>query len=679
MEKEICRSTCGICSRRCVVDLCIENGEIVSVSPVREDGFENCSNMCVKGALGGAYRNRADRLRTPLRRVGEKGEGRFEAISWEEALSEIAEKLLALRAENGADSVAFFSGYTKWYRPMLRRLATLFGSSNYATESSSCHRAAIIGNICDTGMQSSPDYANAGILLVTARGRFTPAAKAAAKKGMKIVAVDPYLSSDIEKYADEHLRLRPGTDVALAYGLARELIIMGRADEEYIEKYVHGYEQYKERAMLFGPEKVEKICGISSEQLKKTAKLIADNLPMSLQEGFTGLIHHRSGVSAIRAWSALCAICGCYGRKGGNMPKGVLRSNGHIKTPYRNFELAHPLELPTDKRIGAEKFPLFNALLDESQAMEFPAAVERGELKAIFALGMNARMFPDSDGMFETLRKIPFFVDCDIWLSDSAKYADIVLPVSVSYERSQLTEVCMDSKLLWVDAALESAGESKSDEEIIIALAKALGIKDELFEGGADACRSFLLEGTGISLEQLRREKKPLEIPHFAPPRPLEDGFPTPSGKYELWSETIAAHSGLDPLPAFVDPLEGSDTGSFPLILQAGVRTDRYAHAFHSRTHTVEAIRALRPLAAVDMHPEDAAALGLEKGDEVKLETAFGSINVAVDIDSRLLKGCVNMYHGYSEADVNSLIPGDWLDSYSGFPGYKAIACRVIK
>ena len=208
---------------------------------------------------------------------------------------------------------------------------------------------------------------------------------------------------------------------------------------------------------------------------------------MSLQEGFTGLIHHRGGVSAIRAWSALCAICGCYGRKGGNLPKGILRSNGHIATPFRNFELAHPVDLPTDKRIGAKRFPLFNALLDEAQAMEFPAAVGRGELKAIFALGMNARMFPDSEGMFETLRKIPFFVDCDIWLSDTAKFADIVLPVSVSYERDQLTEVCMDSKLLWVDAAIENMGESRSDEDIIRALAKALKIDDELFGEGADA------------------------------------------------------------------------------------------------------------------------------------------------------------------------------------------------
>lgn len=676
---EIRRSACGICSKRCIVDLSISEGEIAAVRPVRQEGFERCSEMCIKGALGGAYRNRTDRLATPLRRVGEKGEGLFEPISWEEALEEISKKLLKIRDEKGANAVAFFSGYTKWYRPMLRRLATVFGSVNYGTESSSCHRAAIMANMCDTGMQAFPDYENAGILLVTARSKLSPAAKAAAKRGMKIVWVDPYQSPDAENFADLHLRLRPGTDIALAYGIARHLILSGKIDEDYIEKYVHGFEQYKTRAMEFDPEKVEKICGVKAEKLEKAAELIAENLPLSLQEGFTGLIHHRSGVSNIRAWSALCAICGSYGRKGGNLPRGILRSDGHIKTPFRSFELAHPVELSTQKRIGAEKFPLWNALLDECQAMEFPEAVDNGELKAIFALGMNARMFPDSERMFETLRKTEFFVDCDIWLSDSAKYADIVLPVSVSYERDQLTQVCMDSRLIWLEAAVESFGESKSDEEIIIAIAKALGIEDEVFAGGAEACRNFLLEGTGITLEQLRLAKNPVAIPHFAHPKPLKEGFATPSGKYELWSETIAAHRGLDPLPAYTDPLEGSDTKTFPLILQAGVRTERYAQCMHSRTHTVDAIRALRPEAAVDMHPEDAAALGLEKGDRVRLETEFGAISVGVDIDPRLLRGCVNMYHGYSEADVNSLIPGSYLDRYSGFPGYKAIACRIVK
>ncbi len=679
MESKFVKSICPVCSRRCTVELEIAEGNIVSVRPYRGEGFEDCSGFCVKGALGGAYRSRADRLLTPMRRIGKKGEGRFEPISWDEAIAEISENLLALRKAHGANSVAFFTGYTKWYRPMLQRLASDFGSVNYGTESSACQRSCIMANICDTGLQAQPDYKNAGVLLVTARRRLMPGAKAAAKRGTKIIVVDPGLSPDIENYADLHLRPRPGTDIALAYGIARQLIVSGKADEEYIEKYVHGYEAYRSRAMDFTPETVECLTGVSAADVVAAAEMIAENLPMSLQEGFTGLIHHRNGMQAVRAWNALCAITGCYARPGGNIPTARLRCDGYGESRVRTFEIAHPCELDTSQRIGAKRFPLWNALLDECQAMDFPAALARGELKAIFALGFNARMFPDSEAIFDVLKKLDFFVDCDIWLSDSARYADIVLPVSISYERDQLAFVGGDKKLWLHRPAIEPPGECRSDEDIIIDLARAMGLGDELFEAGKEKCWEYLLEGSSISLDELRCAAAPIPIPPPEAPKPLRDGFPTPSGKFELYSEAIAAACSLDPLPQYIDPLGESDRVKYPLCLMAGVRSDRYAHVLHSRTHTVDAMRAIRPEAAVDIHPDDAAALGIEKGERVSLETAFGAIEVGVDFDNGLLPGCVNMYHGYSEADVNTLIPGDWLDPYSGFPGYKAIACRLRK
>lgn len=679
MDKKTVKSICGICSRRCIVELELEGGDISAVRPVREEGFEGCSNLCLRGVRGGDYRRRGDRLLTPLRRVGERGEGRFEPIGWDEAICEISERLLALRERHGADSVAFFAGYTKWLRPMLHRLASDFGSANYGTESSSCQRSCIMANICDTGLQTRPDYKNAGVLLVTARQRLMPGAKKAAKEGMKLIVVDPALSPDIEKYAEVHLRPRPGTDIALAYGIARALIVSGKADMEYIEKHVHGFDKYRERAMAYTPERVESLCGVSAADVLRAAEIIGANLPLSLQEGFTGLIHHRNGMQAVRAWEALTAICGCYGRTGGNLPTAKLRCDGYAESLGRGFEFAHPRLISKDGRTGAKKFLLWNALLDECQAMDFPAAAARGELKAIFALGMNARMFPDSEGIFAMLKGLDFFVDCDLWLSDTAKYADIVLPVCTSYERDQLAYVGGDRKLWLSRAAVEPMGESRSDEDIVIALAQKMELGDELFDAGKEACWRYILEGTGISLEALRASDKPLPIPPVETPKPLEEGFSTPSGRFELWSELIAENCGLDPLPDFVPPLAGQDTEAYPLTLMAGVRSDRYAHAFHSRTHTVASLRARRSEAAVDVHPDDAVKLDIKKGDRVRLETFFGSIEVAVDIDADLLPGCVNMYQGYSEADVNSLIPGDYLDPYSGFPGYKAIACRIVK
>ncbi len=677
MEKKI--SICPVCSRRCTVELTVEKDEILAVAPYRGEGFEDCCPYCVKGANGGAYRARADRLLTPLRRVGERGEGRFDPISWEEAIEEISHRLLELRARHGADSVAFFAGYTKWFRPMLQRFATDFGSANYGTESSSCQRSAVMANICDTGLQSLPDYKNAGILLVTARRRLTPGAKKAAKAGMKVIVVDPCSAPDIEHFADLHLRPRPGTDIALAYGIARELILSGKADADYIEKHVHGFEAYLDRAMGFDPETVERLTGVAADEVRSAARMIAENLPMALQEGFTGLIHHRNGMQGVRAWNALTAITGCYGRPGGNLPTAKLLCSGYPESRHRDFEFEHPRPIDKSKRIGAQRFPLWNALLDECQAMDFPEAAERGELRAIFALGFNARMFPHSEGIFNVLKNLDFFVDCDVWLSDSARYADIVLPAALSYERDQLCFVGGDKKLWLSSPAVAPLGEARSDEDILIALARAMDLGDPLFEAGKEACRRFILEGTGITLEELRGADRPIAIPPVEPPKPLVEGFPTPSGCFELYSEAIAKNCSLDPLPEYIEPLAGEDRVKYPLCLMAGVRSDRYAHVLHCRTHTVAPLRALRPQPAVDMHPADAAALGLDKGDRVRLESAYGAIEVAVDLDESLLPGCVNMYHGYSEADVNSLLPADWLDPYSGFPGYKAMACRVVK
>jgi len=672
-------SSCPVCSRRCAMELTVENGEPVSLRPKVSEGFEGCSQLCSKGVRAIDYRNRPDRVLSPLRRVGERGEGRFEAISWDEAIEEISRRLLDIRSAHGADVVSFFTGYTKWYRPVFRRFAAFFGSKNYATESSSCQRSCVMANICDTGFQSAPDYKNTGVILATARRRFPPPLKAAVERGAKLIVVDPGLSPEIEKYASLHLRPRPGTDIALACGIASELIVSGKADMDYIARHVKGWEEYSARVMLFGLEKTAAITGVPASQISEAARMIGENLPMSLLEGFTGLIHHRNGMQAVRAWDALCALTGSYGLPGGNLPVGRLCADGHVETPIRSFELAHPFPTELSDSIGGRRFPLWAALLDECQAMDYPEAFRRGELKAIFALGFNARMFPNSQGIFEMLKKLDFFVDCDVWLSDSAKYADIVLPAAVSFEREQLAFLAFDSKLWLQEKAVEPLGLARSDEDIICSLARAMKLGDPVLEGGPEKCWEFMLEGSGISLGTLRTAAAPVEIPRVPAPKPLEEGFATASGKFELVSSRIEGLEGLDALPDFIEPLGDQDSEEYPLCLMSGVRTDSYTHALHSRTHDVASIRALREEAALDIHPSDAETLGLTEGMRVKLETPYGAIETGLRLDGGLLPGCVNMYHGYREADVNTLYPADYLDPYSGFPGYKAIACRVRK
>lgn len=671
---------CSICTNKCVVNAQVENGRLLGVKPVGDPQFKGCPQLCLRGVCGADFEYRPDRILSPLRRVGARGEGRFEEISWDEAMDEIARRLLALRETYGASATAFFCGYPKWYRPMLRRLAVSYGSPNYGTESSSCHRATVLAEMCNTGFHGAADYANAKLLLAYARARFPKPAKDAHKAGMKILVIDPRSSRDIREFADLHLRLRPGTDAALAAGIANALIARGAVDEDYITNYVHGYEQYKAYVSAFTPEETERITGVPAALVTEAAALIADNLPFTMLDGFTGVIHHRNGVQDFRCWSALNAITGCYGRCGGQQAVGVLQCNGHEPYCYRELEFSHPKDLGTEHLIGGRRFPVWAAKLDECQAMDFPNAVRRGELKAIYAHGMNARMFPDSAAIFDMLKKLDFFVDCDIWMSDTAKYADIVLPVCTSYERDQISLFMQNSKLYYSRKAVEPYALARSDEDIMVELAQRMDLDDALLKSGKEACWRWQLEGTGITLEELKTLGKPYALPKPPRPKPLEQGFATPTGKFELFSEVIAAlQPELDPLPTYADPLAGQDTKTYPLILMAGVRTDRYAHAVHSRIHTVPALRKRRPDAAVDLNPDDAAALGISKGERVSLETAFGAIEVSADLDDDLLPGTVNMFHGYSEADVNTLIPGDYLDPISGFPGYKAIACRVVK
>jgi len=672
--------TCGICSNRCVMDISVENGRITRAKPKRSRGFEGCSKSCVRGACAADYTYRPDRIATPLRRIGKRGEGKFEAIGWDEAYREISDRLLALRASHGADCVSFFSGYSKWYRPMFHRFAGSFGSVNYGTESSSCHHAAVLADMCDTGFASAPDYANAGVLLVFARGRFPLPAKEAHRRGMKIIAVNPMSGKDIREYADLHLRPRPGTDAALAHAIARLLIQSGAADLAYIAKYVSGYDEYFNYVNQFTPEKAACLTGVPREQICAAAEMIAGHLPLSIYNGFSGTVHHRNGVQTYRAWDALNAVTGCYGRPGGTQPTARLLPDAFTPISYREFEFALPQPLSVDGLIGRQRFPVWAARINECQCMDYPAAIQSGALKAIFALGMNAGMFPDSGGMFHALTQLDFFVDCDLWLSDTAKYADIVLPVATSYERDELAKLCGNRKLWYSPKIIEPFGLARSDEDILCQLAQVMGLEDPLLCAGKEACWRWMLEGTGITLDALKASPLPLSLPASeAAPTPLETGFLTPSGKFELHSGQLSKAAGADALPIYSDPLAGQDADAYPLILMAGVRTDRYAHAFHSRTHTVPALRRLRPLAAVDLHPTDARKLGVQPDDRVLLQTTFGSMEVGVALDEDLLPGTVNMYHGYREADVNALIPGDYLDPISGFPGYKAIACRLIK
>ena len=238
-------SFCDICSPMpgCAVTCTVRNGEVTAVKGTEGHPGGNGS-LCTKGLAVRQYINRKDRIRTPLRRVGERGTDAFEPISWEEAYDEICGKLTGIRKEYGASSVAFYSGYSKWYRPYLQRLCYAFGSVNYGSESSTCYSATAMSWQTATGYDAMrPDRKNCGTFLGWGYNPYHSRNAAGIRKGKeKVIIVDPRITPAVMLEGDLHLRLIPGTDGALAHAIARELIVNGWIDQEYIDAHVFGFE-----------------------------------------------------------------------------------------------------------------------------------------------------------------------------------------------------------------------------------------------------------------------------------------------------------------------------------------------------------------------------------------------------------------------------------------------------
>ncbi|MDR1192814.1 MAG: molybdopterin-dependent oxidoreductase [Peptococcaceae bacterium] len=688
MPEEVFETVCGVCHFGCPVRVTVRDGEVARVEPSRlGSGY-----LCAKGLAGRAYLYREDRVKTPLRRLGKRGEGRFEPVTWAEAYREIAAKILEVKAMYGADGVAFFTGYSKWYRPLLHRLAHSFGTLNYGTESSSCHTASVMANLVSGGVYVRPDTENAELLLSWGENPFYSTNYAGDRigrlkeKGLLVISVDPRLTPWAKRYADIHLRPRPGTDGALAHCFANRLIEAGAVDKEFIEKYVHGYRRYAEYARGFTPERAAGVTGIPAAEIERAARLLTEHSG-SLAVGISqaGLTHHVNGFQNYRAAAALAAITGNYDREGGVIP---VEYSGRLAD--RNFPRLRVDEFIAETRpdkarpkIGSERFPLWAELVDEFQAMDLPRQVLTAApypLRALVGFGVNARMFPGDGKFFAALEALDFFLDTEIFMTDTARYADIILPACTSYERSELVGV-MGGPIRYSSPVIAPLYDSRSDADIICQLAAALEVEDAVLRAGYDACARQLLSKVGLTLEDLRLDSSPRRVPGKEPyivGSTLRNGFATPTGKYELYSETVAQYAGshgLDPLPTYVEPPESPD-GEYPLTLTVG---GRLPNAFHSRFHQVVWARSLRPNPALDINPADAGERGIEQDDAIAVATPWGEITVRANVTLLAPAGGVFFYQGYSEADGNGILDADGLDPYSGFPAFRSAKCQVRK
>lgn len=591
---EIRRTICDICcpSFHCGIDAYVKDGRVIKVEGTKghpmSDGL-----LCTKGLSNREYIYRRDRILTPLKRVGERGEGKFQEITWEEAYRICAEKLNGWKEKEGADSVLFFGGYTKWFRPWLHRLAFSFGTENYATESSTCFTSGFMAWKIATGRGAKGDMAHCGVYLGWAfnpyHSRYLNGKKAdeAKARGVKFIIVDPRITPAVEKLADIHLRPRGGTDGALALAMANILIQNNWIDREYIDQYVEGFDAFAEYVSGFNESNLEAITGV-----------------------------------------------------------------------------------PYSQAVEAQATDMARQILEEKP---YP-------IRAVVALGMNLRMLPDTENIIRALKKLDFFVDTDLFMTDAAKYADIVLPACSSFERGEF-KTYPGGYAVYTNPVIEPLGQAKSDAQILCELAEALGLDDELLKSGYENCIRYMIRNLSVTVEELKANPLPTLVPERKPYQEgayIRGGLDTKSGKFELDSSLIKDHPewGLDSLPTYCDSLDGADEEKYPFALCAGARIP---NAIHSRLHEVPWVRSLRPHPTADISLEDGKRLGIREGDDMEIYTEKGSITVKAHPTARVLPGTVYMYHGYREANVNGLLDGNHLDPYCGFPSYRSARCGIRK
>ena len=688
---EIRHSLCAICTGiHCGLDAYVKNGGLIKVEGT--EGYPiNDGKLCVKGAATRGYVYRADRIRTPLKRVGPRGSGEFAPITWEEAYRIIGERLGRIRAQDGPEAVAWVTGFTKWHRPWLHRLVHSFGSLNYATESSACYRSMVMAWQTMTGREYACDLEHSGLFVgwgcnpFHSAYPFAGALRMFREAGGKIIIVDPRVTATVSQLADLHLQIRPGTDGALALGLANYIIGQGWADMDYIRAYTHGFDAFAAYASEFTLERTAEITGVPVELIRRAAELYVTSGPVSTYQPPSALSHHRNGYNNMRAVIALQAVTGNLDRAGGDLPTHETYLYTDCGFDMRAEEFVQSQRPKACReRIGAGRFPVWDALADEFQAMDLARQIVQGTpypVKAMVAFGVNHRMFPQPAQQLEAYDKLEFLVSADIFMTELCRHADIVLPCCTSLERSELKGY-EGGYLTCTEPAIQPLYQSKHDAQIICELAEHLDLDDDLLRQGYDATLRYLIQGTGLTLEQLRQADLPLEVPNCRPYTPgwyLDHGFETKTGKIELYSQLIAdlRRPDLDPLPVYEDSFfADAPEEEYPFTLATGARLP---HAVHSRFHKVPWARSLRAEPTAELHPQDAEELGICDGDWIELSTPHGSVRVKAHLSLGQLRGDVDLYHGYEEADVNELVGRDYLDRYTGFPGYRQLRCRVRK
>jgi anaerobic selenocysteine-containing dehydrogenase len=609
----------------------VEDGVATKIQGDPEMPFTE-GTLCTKVAHYLERTYAPDRLQHPLKRIGKKGEGRFKRISWDEALDEIAARLKAAAADNPETilpcSYAGTMGMVQ-YMSMDRRFFHKLGAS--LLDRTLCSSAGKFGLKATLGGSVGMDperFDEARLIIlwganpIVSNLHLWSRVQAAKRRGAKIVAIDPYRSLSAEK-CTQHIALLPGTDGALALGMMHVLISEGLIDREYIAHYTLGYEELKKRVLeKHSPAWAAQTCGITVEEVVQLAREYGSVKPTAIRLNY-GMQRHAGGGIAARTIACLPALTGAWREAAG----------GIVLTTADFYRFDHAALERADLLAGRRPRVINHSALGDALTSANPP------VRVTLVYNNNpVAVCPDSEKVIAGFsREDLFTVVMDHFQTDTADYADIVLPATTQLEHYDVHKSYGHLYMLANNPAIAPVGESLPNSEVFRRLAARLGFDDPCFrDSDEDLCRTAL---NGESWERLKQTGwQKLDVPErFAPF--AQGGFPTPSRKCEFHSAWLEKQ-GIDPLPFYNPPAEAGDAElarKYPLaFLSPPAR-----HFLNSTFANVARFREFESEPHLDLHPQDAAARGIADGDLVRVFNDRGSHQLRARVNGKPRAGVV--------------------------------------
>jgi anaerobic selenocysteine-containing dehydrogenase len=703
-EEKIIKTTCKGCHGGCGVLVTVEDGKITHIEG--NPDTPTLGTMCSKGLSSIQHINHPDRLKYPLKRMGKRGEGKWQRISWDEALDTIEGKMKESIARYGPSSIAISQGTGRGYNRYTHRLARSIGTANIITPGYICHspRLGMYGLVTGYGRLYCDYHGWGGEFPKTQISWAKQLEISSADSEMAVwflnslrhvknlIVIDPRETA-LSSRATLWLQIRPGTDAALALGMINVIINEGRWDKEFVENWTYGFDKLKERVAEYTPERVAEITWLKADDIIKAARLFAEDTPGCIQIG-SSLERQANCGQTVRAIICLMGVTGNIERPG-SMMSWVVPDTGLLEDFYLEIPLTEEMRKGI---VGSSDFRMGAARTAHSDSVIKQLVNGNSVVKVWFSVGGQQILhLANTKEVMQAILNVDFLAHADQFMGPMAEHADIVLPAAHWLEMDDIYNMHPRFMIEAINKTVDPPGEAWPDNKIFNELGKRMA--PQYWFENVEKMLDYTVRKANITWKDFsqkgvvaRMGKDQIYYKYKTDYWKKGGGFPTPTGKFEFFS-TVLEDLGYDALPYFQEPGESPYSTpelarEYPLVLSTGYRQPFY---FLSQYRNIPWLRSFQKDPVVQIHPETAKGLGIEDGDWAWIETPRGRIKQKArlfpGIHPKVVMATANCFypeepgplHGLLKSNPNVLTSNDHFDPMFGSPDLTALLCKVYR